>query len=125
MIKKNIFSIAIALIILYLSLVESSSLDKVQFLNIPHFDKIAHFLMYAGLMSVIILENRRSLNATKKIFIVALIPVLYGILMEILQLTITLTRSGSIYDALTNLAGVLTSVLLWLLVKPWVESKIK
>ncbi len=125
MIKKNIFSIIVALIILYLSVAESDSLDSVPFLNIPHFDKIAHFLMYAGLMSVIILEHRAYINGTMQLFTIALIPVLYGILMEILQLTITTTRTGSIIDALTNLLGVLTSVFLWLWLKPIVERKIR
>jgi VanZ family protein len=118
MIKKNIFSISVALIILYLSLANSDSFDKVPFADIPHLDKIVHFLMYAGLMFIIIFENRKSITVNLQLFTIALVPFLYGILMEILQLTITSGRSASIYDVIFNSAGIITSALLWLLIKP-------
>ncbi len=113
MVKKNIFSILVALIILYLSLTSSDTFNKVSFIKIPNFDKIVHFGMYFGLMSVIILENRKTLRSTVHLFMAALIPLFYGILMEILQSTLTLTRTGSFYDAIANLAGILFSLLIW------------
>ena len=61
MIKKNIFSILVALIIMYLSLTNSHTFDKVPLIKIPNFDKIVHFGMYFRLMSVIILENRKNI----------------------------------------------------------------
>ena len=57
MLKRNIFSIIVALIILYLSLASSDTFEKVPFFNIPNFDKIVHFGMYFGLMSVIFLKT--------------------------------------------------------------------
>jgi len=45
--------------------------------------------------------------------------------MEILQATLTLTRSGSFYDALADAAGILLSILLWLWLKPKIEQIIK
>jgi hypothetical protein len=39
--------------------------------------------------------------------------------MEILQATLTVTRTGSFYDALANSAGILVSILLWLWIKPF------
>jgi VanZ family protein len=118
MIKKNFFSIIVALIILYLSLANSESFDNVFFADIPYLDKIVHFLMYAGLMSVIILENRKEISGNFKLFMIALIPLTYGILMEILQLTVTSSRNANIYDIISNSAGIVTSALLWLLIKP-------
>jgi len=123
MIRKNKFSIAVALIILYLSLTSSHTFDKVPLFNIPHLDKIVHFLMYAGLMSVILFENRKSLILHGQIFLIALIPFFYGILMELLQAALTDTRSGSVYDALFNSAGIISSVLLWLYIKPLIFRK--
>jgi VanZ family protein len=38
--------------------------------------------------------------------------------MEILQATLTVTRTGSVFDALANGAGILVSIFLWLLIKP-------
>jgi VanZ family protein len=125
MVKKNILSIFVALIILYLSLASSETFKKVPLINIPNSDKVVHFLMYFGLMSVIIFENRRTIKNNKQLFLVALIPLFYGILMELLQLTITSTRSCSFFDVLFNSAGIIVSTLLWLRFKPWIMDRLK
>jgi VanZ family protein len=118
MVKKNIFSILVSLIIMYLSLTGSHTFDKVSFINIPYFDKIVHFGMYFVFMSVIIFENRKTIKGPGNLFLAGLIPFFYGILLEILQSTLTVTRTGSIYDALSDSAGILVSILLWLWIKP-------
>jgi VanZ family protein len=118
MIKKNIFSILIALIIMYLSLANAHTFDKAPFIDIPNIDKAVHFCMYFGLMLVIILENKNSIKSIGHLFLLGLIPLSFGILMEILQATLTVTRSGSFFDALANSAGILVSILLWLWIKP-------
>jgi VanZ family protein len=118
MIKKNKFSIIVALIILYLSLANSQDFEKIPLVDIPDFDKVIHLGMYFVLMSVIIFENRKTIINTSRLFLTGLIPLFYGVLMEILQATITLTRSGSFFDALADAAGVLLSILLWVWIKP-------
>lgn len=125
MIKKNIFSIIIALAILYLSLADSQSFNEVPFLNIPYFDKIVHFLMYFGLMSVIAFEHRNEITGRTQLSLFALIPFVYGILMEILQFTITADRSGNIYDVLANSAGIIVAALLCLLLGPRLKTIFK
>jgi VanZ family protein len=125
MLKKNIFSVLVALIILYLSLANSHTFDSVPLINIPYFDKVVHFGMYFGLMSVIIFEHRKTLNKTSDLFLVGFIPLFYGILIEILQSTLTVTRSGSFYDALADCGGILFSVFLWLLIKPHIENTLR
>ena len=117
MIRKNLFSILVALLLLYLSLTNAETFRKVQINSFPNFDKVVHFGMYFVLMTVIIIEHRKNLNNPLNLFLLALIPLSYGILMEILQLTLTSTRSGDFYDALADAAGVLASVLLWLIIK--------
>ncbi|MEI6048299.1 MAG: VanZ family protein [Bacteroidota bacterium] len=117
MLKKNIFSIIVALIIMYLSLAGSDTFDDVS-VDIPYLDKIVHFCMYFGLMSVIIFENRKTLKNNRQLFLVALIPVFYGILMEILQSALTITRFANVFDAVSNTAGILVSLLLWI----WIKS---
>jgi VanZ family protein len=118
MIKKNIFSILIALIIMYLSLANAQTFDKAPFIDIPNIDKAVHFCMYFGLMLVIILENKNSIKSNGHLFLLGLIPLSFGILMEIIQATLTVTRSGSVFDALANSAGIFVSILLWLWIKP-------
>jgi len=117
MIRKNLFSILVALLLLFLSLTNAETFRKVQINSFPNFDKVVHFGMYFVLMTVIIIEHRKNLNNPLNLFLLALIPLSYGILMEILQLTLTSTRSGDFYDALADAAGVLASVLLWLIIK--------
>ena len=118
MIRKNIYSILVALLLLYLSLTNSEKFQKIPLGNIPYVDKLVHFGMYFLMMSVIILEHRRSIRNSRILFLFALIPLAYGILMEILQATVTITRTGDFYDALADAAGILASVILWLLIKP-------
>jgi VanZ family protein len=125
MIKKNIFSILVALVILYLSLASSDTFDEVPLFNIPYLDKIVHIGMYFGLMMVIIFEHRKSLENNKQLFITALIPFSYGILMELLQGSVTSTRSADFYDVISNTSGILISVLLWIWVKPLMKEKIR
>jgi VanZ family protein len=95
----------------------SHTFDKVP-INIPNFDKFVHFGMYFGFMSVLIFENRKIIKSTGKLLLIGLIPFFYGIIMEIMQSAFTTTRTGSVYDALANSAGILVSVLLWL----WIKS---
>jgi VanZ family protein len=125
MVKKNIFSILMALVILYLSLASSESFDKVRYFSLSFFDKIVHTGMYMGFMSVIIFENRKSINSNLQLLLLALIPFGYGILMELFQLTLTTSRSASFYDVIANATGILISLLLWLWIKPHVTGKIR
>jgi VanZ family protein len=110
MLRKNIFSILVALVILYLSLANSSTFDEVP-IEIPNFDKLVHVLMYFGLMSVIMIENRKSLITARRIFLISLVPLIYGILMEVLQGSVTSTRTASVFDALADAAGILLAIL--------------
>jgi VanZ family protein len=118
MLRKNIFSILSALLLLYLSLTNTEKFAAVPLVNFIFMDKIVHFAMYFFLMSVVILENRNNIKDYRYLFLLALIPLSYGILMEILQLTLTVNRTGSFFDALADAAGILTSILLWLVIRP-------
>jgi VanZ family protein len=125
MLKRNILSILVALIILYLCLANSQTFEKVSFYKIPYLDKIVHFSMYFGLMSSIIFENRKTLKKTRSLFLVSLIPLLYGILIEISQAVFTVTRYASIYDVISNATGILVSILIWLWIKPFIKETIR
>jgi len=125
MVKKNKFSILIALIIMYLSLADSHTFDKVSFINIPNFDKIVHFVMYFVLMFVITFENRKTIKGPVNLIFIGLIPFFYGILLEILQSFLTVNRTGSIYDALSDIAGIMVSILFWLWFKAFRKEIIK
>lgn len=102
------------MIIMYLSLANAHTFDRVSALeSIPNFDKFVHIGMYFVLMSVIILEHKDSIKFRRQFFIIGLIPLFYGILMEILQATLTQTRTGSVFDALADCIGILISIFVW------------
>ncbi len=125
MVRKYKFSIIVALIILFLSLLGSGTLEKVDFLDMSFTDKIAHFGMYFGFTSVIIYENRKQMMISGVMIIAALIPFFYGILMEFLQEFMTTTRKGSIYDAIFNTCGIIASLIMWQFIKPHINKIIK
>ena len=125
MIRKNIFSILVALLLLYLSLANPEKFAESELIRIPNIDKIIHFGMYFIMMSVIIIEHRKSIKNPVNLFLMALIPLSYGVLLEILQLTLTSTRTADFYDALFDAAGTMTSVLLWFLIKPALKKSVR
>jgi VanZ family protein len=65
----------------------------------------------------IILENRSSIKNKNTLLRFTIFPFFYGILMELLQLC-TPGRSGNFFDALADTAGIIISILLWMLLKP-------
>ena len=119
MIKKNIFSISVSLIILYLSLSTPQTFVKIGFFNIPYLDKFAHFCLYFLLMAVIIIEHRNSCTNSRKLLLIALIPFFLGISVELLQSGITHYRKGEILDMIANSGGITAAIFLWLFIKPY------
>lgn len=125
MIKKNKFTILTALVIVYLSLAGSLTFGQSGVINIPYIDKIGHFGLYFILMSVIILEHKDSFQNTRQLLLVALIPFFFGIVMELLQITVPTNRKGEILDAVSNSAGVTISLFFWLFIKPYYKQEIR
>jgi VanZ family protein len=123
MIRKNLFSILIALLLLYLSLANASTFRNVNLEEIPYIDKIVHFGMYFVMMAVVIFEHRKNIKSFGSIALLAVFPLLYGILMEILQLIMTKTRSGDFYDALFDAAGIASCVVLFWLFRTRQKAK--
>lgn len=125
MIRRNKFSIIIAFIIIILSLTSSEELQKIPIIHFKGIDKVIHFIMYFVFMSVILFENRKRVERSVNLFLIALIPFFFGALMELLQSLLTLSRSGSIYDLTFNLAGILFSILVFLIIRSFQKEKIK
>ncbi len=124
-IKKNIFSIIVGIVILFLSFSNAKTFDKVSFLYFPHIDKIIHFCMYFGLMLTLAFENRMARNNTRLIFLLALISFTYGALIEIMQSLLTTTRTGDIFDLCFNTLGIISAIIFWISLKYFLEKRIK
>ena len=123
MIRKNIFTIITTLVILYLSLAGSLTFSNAGFINVPYIDKIGHFGLYFILMAVIILEHKNSFKNTRQLILIAMIPLLFGAVMELFQMIITANRKAEILDALANSAGIIAALALWLFIRPYYRSE--
>ncbi len=117
MIKKNIFSIITALVILYLSFANPENLNKISPVHFRGFDKLVHMGMYFIFTSVILLENKNLLVKVNQFLLITLIPLIFGALVEIFQSLLTVTRTGDIFDLLFNMTGILISVLVFIFLR--------
>lgn len=111
-IKQYYKSIIIGLLILWLSLSGSKSLVPGRMLNIPYIDKMGHFAMYAFFSGVLLLDSCRWTTSRNFRYIILIIPVFFGALMEIMQMTLTTSRKAEFIDLLANVAGVASGILL-------------
>ncbi|NMC40656.1 MAG: VanZ family protein [Bacteroidales bacterium] len=114
--RNNILSILMALAIITASFINPSELGKIKVLRLPGADKIIHGLMYFSFTFTMFYENRKKLFRKRNYFYLGIIPVIFGLIIEILQPVVTRTRSGEIYDELFNLAGILLAIFLWYLI---------
>lgn len=108
--KQYLYSIITILIILILSFIKPSSPNSNYLFNIPHLDKLIHFLMYFGLTSILLVENKNR----QKIKITISTIVLSG-LIELTQQHLTNYRSGDWFDLITNSIGSTLSLIILML----------
>jgi VanZ family protein len=76
-------------------------------------------------MSSILFENRKKSKNTAQLFLLSIIPFSYGVLMEILQFALTISRTASLTDIIANSSGILISLLFWLWLKPYKRYSVK
>lgn len=123
MVRKNIFSILLSLIIIYLSFARAERFSGINVLGISHIDKIVHAVMYFSLMAVLLYENRSALKKTVNFFLLAFIPFGLGGLIELLQTWLTATRKGDVIDEVFNLLGILLAGFAWFIVQRYPKSE--
>lgn len=110
-IKQYYRSIIIGLLILWLSLSGSKTMVPGRMLNIPYIDKMGHFAMYAFFSAVLLLDSSRWRSIRHFKYIILLIPLFFGALMELMQMTLTTSRKAEIIDLLANIGGVTAGIL--------------
>jgi VanZ family protein len=113
--KKNTLLISltysIALLIVSLVKLDLESVEDI----VPSFgDKIFHFLAYT--MFTWLWFNtfyfKFNYSKTKSIYSAILIAIVFGIIIEVLQLLVTTSRSFDLLDILANILGVLFATIL-------------
>ena len=108
-------SIVWAIFILILCGMPGNQVNKVKFIDIPHFDKFVHFFLYFTFTLLLISENNKQKNYRKvtvdAILIAATISLSYGALIEILQKIFFINRGADIFDMIANTTGFLVAVI--------------
>lgn len=111
-IKQYYKSIIIGLLIAWLSLSGSKSIIPGRMLNIPYIDKMGHFAMYAFFSAMLLLDSCRWHSSRHLRYIILLIPVFFGALMEIMQMALTTSRKAETFDLIANIGGVTAGIVL-------------
>jgi len=103
-------------IVFFLSTMKVSDMPKVSLINIPHFDKIIHFLMYFILATIWLIDDykQRTNFQLRKLVVVFISSAIYGISMELIQKLLVQERSGDLLDALANTFGLIVAFLLFI-----------
>jgi VanZ family protein len=106
--KPFIFFLIVLAVITYGSLESGETAEKLKIFNFKHSDKIVHAMMYFLLTISLVygMVKKKGIFKNWKVYLVVLVtPIIYGILMEILQFMVTTTRHAESADFAANLAG--------------------
>lgn len=108
LLKDKILYIAIActLLIAYLSLTKLQP----SVVEIDHLDKFEHTFSYAVLTLAWLLGLVKTIENKKLQYSIGLACMFYGIVIEVLQGTVTTYRSASYLDVLANFVGVIIAL---------------
>ncbi len=115
---------ALPLVVVYtLALTSASllSLSGLPSIGIEFEDKIFHLLAYF-IFTLLLYNYFNSIHLKHALSISVLIAVVYGIVIEILQYTLTTWRMFDVYDALANTLG---AILASIMLKVLLNGKVK
>ena len=87
-----------------LSLVRLTDVPK---LNTGYDDKIAHFVLYAGLC-LFWFMSFHALKSKSSLVLASLLSIGFGLIIEILQGIVSIHRTTEVFDLVANCLGVLT-----------------
>jgi VanZ family protein len=109
---KNVLIYSVTIVYtISIGVLSLAHLTKVPELNTGFDDKIAHFVLYAGLclfwfMSFHILKSKSSL------LLASLLSIVFGAVIEILQGVVSIYRTADVFDLVANCLGILTMALI-------------
>ncbi len=103
---------------MFITLLSLSSFSGVNiddsWIQIPHMDKIVHFTFYLGVSVLGCLFLREitkgEISIRKAMVFATVFAIVYGIVIEVLQLKFTQNRQGDVLDALANSIGAFMGV---------------
>lgn len=98
-------------IICYGLFIPASELPTKPFINIPHFDKIVHFLLFFGL-SILLFRPFKRLKM-RYYLLAPVISIALGLFLESTQHLVSISRNSDIFDFLANTTGIIFATLFY------------
>ena len=115
-----LFSLLWTGVILFLSLAKMPEDDTIK-IEIPHLDKIVHFFMYFIYTCILLMEWKKKGNKLVTLLTISY-AILFGILMEFLQMKFFTYRTGEFFDVLFNSLGAVTAAFILPVLKKITKS---
>ena len=124
LLARNAYSIAIifTIFITITSLISLKGISSGISIKIAHLDKFIHLFFYFLLGLSWFFATQHSLKTTKQKFILVLLLISYGIIIEALQGGMTTHRTADFFDILANSIGVLLATFLFSRLNRWFNS---
>lgn len=110
--RSKIVAIGWFLVMNILFFLPGSALPQSHWFDEIHLDKLVHIGLFAVL--VFLWCSAFNLGLTKKIWVVIMIVVIYGFLVEIIQKNWVPNRSFDLYDVAADTVGGVFGLLIWL-----------
>lgn len=102
-------TVIVLMVIFLLSTLSFSSTDSIKLVRFPHSDKVAHFLFYLGLGGVLYFDFQKDRLLRPRydamLWILFASGVVYGGVIELVQMYCTTTRSGEWLDWAADIVG--------------------
>jgi VanZ family protein len=119
-------SVVWSLIILWIICMPGSTIPKVPFVNIPHFDKLVHaaiFAVFAFLLNFGLYRQENPFLKKHHYTISLIIGVIYGLGTEWIQLNFIPGRSGEFFDWVADIAGTISGILMFHLTRNFATAR--
>ena len=102
--RKLYFFVAISISITIGSLISIKNIIELP--SVPYFDKFLHASAYYLLTFSWLFALKKSFKLKNKFILVLIIIFIYGIIIEVLQASLTTYRQADLYDVFANLGGI-------------------
>lgn len=108
--KVTYLAVFITVVICYLSL---KNLNNFQLSSVSHIDKLFHAIAYFFLCIFWLLSFSEFKASNSLKYTIAVCCIIFGIIIEILQSTLTTYRTASLLDLLANTVGVVVAIIVF------------
>lgn len=117
MLNKKFIAFAWNVLILIFCLVNLSNINEIKTINIPHLDKVVHFIFYttASFLWSWALLNSNSAKHKLNLTIINLGLIVFGLAVEFLQDVLPTQRSFEWLDVICNALGVFFGTAVYLI----------